>query len=120
MAAAKNNNFELVKVIGLEPEKVFKSLDKYVVKVHKMPTFSNVFDSYESFVAGLGGSNLTQNAQPGAPSNPCGPGGATTSSYDRQDGRAVISLNFNPYDLDSKLKKKIYEGAVKDLVEHRT
>jgi len=31
----------------------------------------------------------------------------------------VISLNFNPYELDSKLKKKIYEGAVKDLTEHR-
>ena len=52
--------------------------------------------------------------------NPCGPGGATTASYARQDGRAVISLNFNPYDLDTKLKKKIYEGAVKDLVEHRS
>ena len=48
-----------MKVIGLEPEKVFKSIDKYVVKVHKMPVFSNVFDSYESFVPGLGGSNLT-------------------------------------------------------------
>jgi len=53
------DSFELVKVIGLEPEKVFKSLDKYVVKVHKMPVFSNTFDSYESYVPGLGGSNLT-------------------------------------------------------------
>ena len=41
------------------------------------------------------------------------------SSFARQDGRAVISLNFNPYDLDSKQKNKIYEGAVKDLNEHR-
>jgi len=27
-----------------------------------MPKFSNVFDSYESFVPGLGGSNLTTQA----------------------------------------------------------
>ena len=84
-----------------------------------MPKFSNVFDSYEIFVPGLGGQNLTQNAQPGATTNAAGSGGAATSSYARQDGRAVISLNFNPYDLDTKLKKKVYEGAVKDLVDHR-
>ena len=32
----------------------------------------------------------------------------------------MISLNFNPYDLDTKLKKTIYEGAIKDLAEHRS
>lgn len=107
-----------MKVIGLEPEKVFKSLDKYVVKVHKMPKFSNVFDSYESFVPGLGGSNLTTTALPGA-STTHGPAGTNISNFARQDGRAVISLNFNPYDLDTKQKKKIYDGAVKELTEHR-
>ena len=106
-------------MIGLEPEKVFKSLDKYLVKVHKLPKFSNVFDSYESFVPGLGGSNLTTSAIPGASQTQNNAAGANTNSYARQDGRAVISLNFNPYDLDTKLKKKVYEGAVKDLTEHR-
>jgi len=41
------------------------------------------------------------------------------SSYARTDGRAVISLDFNPFELDTKQKKKIYEGAVKELVESR-
>ena len=91
-----------MKVIGLEPEQVFKSLDKYIVKTHKMPKFSNVFDSYESFVPGLGGSNLTATAIPIGSSTGTGAAGANTSSYARQDGRAVISLNFNPYDLDTK------------------
>ena len=104
-------------MIGLEPEKVFKSLDKYVVKVHKMPTFSNCFDSYESFVPGLGGSNLTATALPATQAQTSA--GANTSSYARQDGRSVISLNFNPYDLNTKQKRKIYEGAVKDLTDHR-
>ena len=31
----------------------------------------------------------------------------------------MISLNFNPYELDTKQKKKIYDGAVKELVESR-
>ena len=41
------------------------------------------------------------------------------SSFARQDGRAVISLNFNPYDLHNKQKKKIYDGAVSEIVEAR-
>ena len=44
---AKKRNHELVKVIGLEPEKLFASLDKYKVKVNKMPKFSNVFERAE-------------------------------------------------------------------------
>lgn len=48
-----------------------------------------------------------------------GPTGTSISSFARQDGRAVISLNFNPYDLDTKQKKKIYESAVKELTDHR-
>ena len=85
-----------------------------------MPKFSNVFESYESYVPGLGGSNLTSSALPaGTQASAGAAGAANVSSYARQDGRAVISLNFNPYDLDTKLKKKIYEGAVKDLTEHR-
>lgn len=108
----------MVKVIGLEPEKVFKSLDKYIVRVHKMPTFSNCFDSYESFVPGYGGQHLTATALPATQAQTSS-AGANTSSYARQDGRSVISLNFNPYDLNTKQKRKIYEGAVKDLAEHR-
>ena len=56
---------EYVKVIGLEPEKLMKSLEKYKVVVEKLPTFSNIFDAYESFIPGLGGQNLVQNAIPG-------------------------------------------------------
>ena len=31
----------------------------------------------------------------------------------------MISLNFNPYDLDNKQKKKIYDGAVQEIIEAR-
>jgi hypothetical protein len=37
----------LVKVIGLEPEKLFTTLDKYKVQISKMPKFSNVFERAE-------------------------------------------------------------------------
>jgi len=108
-----------VKVIGLEPEKLFKTLDKYRVRVEKMPKFSNVFDSYESFVPGMGGSATASAAVPGQTGGQgTSLGGAT--SFARQDGRSVISLNFNPYDLDTKQKKRIYESAVKEISEQRT
>jgi hypothetical protein len=81
-----------------------------------MPRFSNVFDNYESFIPGLGGSNATHISIPGQLSA-AGPGGA--GSYARQDGRNVISLNFNPYELDTKQKRKIYEGAIKEISEQR-
>ena len=45
-----------MRVVGLEPEKLFGQLDKYRVQVSKMPKFSNIFDSYETFVPGLTGS----------------------------------------------------------------
>ena len=79
-----------------------------------MPKFGNVFDNYESFISGFGGTNTTQAALPGQ-ATAVGPGGA--GSYARQDGRNVISLNFNPYELDTKQKKKIYEGAIKEISE---
>jgi len=114
--AEPKEQFELIKVIGLEPEKLFGTLSKYKVQVSKMPKFSNVFDNYESFIPGLGGANATHLAIPGQLSA-VGPGGA--GSYTRQDGRNVISLNFNPYDLDTKQKKKIYESAIKEISDQR-
>lgn len=80
-----------------------------------MPTFSNVFDSYESFIPGLCGSNGTSISIPGQLTNTGG-----TSAFARQDGRNVISLNFNPYELDTKQKKKIYDGAIKEVQDQRT
>jgi hypothetical protein len=88
-------------VIGLEPETLFKTLDKYKVQVNKMPKFSNIFESYQSYVPGLNTNNVTQVAAPGqqqAQNTSIG----NTTSFARNDGRAVISLNFNPYELDSK------------------
>ena len=55
----------MIKVIGLEPEKLFGKLSKYKVQVSKMPAFSNVFDSYESFIPGLCGNNGTHISIPG-------------------------------------------------------
>ena len=110
-----SQNYELVKVIGLEPEKLFNSLEKYRVQVNKMPTFSNVFDSYEKFVPGLGGQHASTSALPGQREV----GQGIAGSYARQDGRSVISLNFNPYELDNTAKTKIYEGAMQEINESR-
>ena len=51
---ARKKNVELVKVIGLEPEQLLQSLDKYKVRVDKMPKFSNVFERAEPIIPGLG------------------------------------------------------------------
>ena len=42
-----------------------------------------------------------------------------SQNFARQDGRSVISLGFNPYELDSRSKKKIFEGTVKDIRDHK-
>lgn len=44
---------ELVKVIGLEPDKLFDQIPKYRIQVEKMPKFSNNFDSIDSVMPGL-------------------------------------------------------------------
>jgi len=41
-----------VKVIGLEPDKLFDQIPKYKVQIGKMPKFSNVFDSIDSIIPG--------------------------------------------------------------------
>jgi hypothetical protein len=114
-----SKNYDLVKVIGLEPEKLFGKLNKYKVQVNKVPRFSNVFDSYESFIPEMGGQNATQISNPGQPSA-AGAIAGGTGSFARADGRNVVSLNFNPYDLNTKHKKKIYEGATKEIAEQRS
>jgi len=43
----------MVKVIGLEPSKLFEKLPKYRVKVDKLPKFSSTFDSVDSVIMGL-------------------------------------------------------------------
>jgi hypothetical protein len=45
---------ELVKIIGLEPEKFFTNVDKYRICIDKMPVFSNVFERAEPLIPGLG------------------------------------------------------------------
>jgi hypothetical protein len=42
-----------VKVIGLEPEKMFTSLNKYKIQIDKIPKFSNQFDRAEPILPGL-------------------------------------------------------------------
>jgi hypothetical protein len=71
-----------------------------------MPKFSNVFDSYETFVPGLTGSiqntTTTAVALPGSTANQSVAGGSSGQNFARSDGRSVISLGFNPYELDSR------------------
>ena len=75
-----------------------------------MPKFSNVFERAEPIIPGLGmtvAGSLIAGNQTGQ------------MSFARVDGRNVISLQFNPYELDDNNKKKVYEGAMKDIIEQR-
>lgn len=47
----------MVKVIGLEPEKLFEMIPKYRVKIDKLPKFSSHFDSVDSVVMGMQNKN---------------------------------------------------------------
>lgn len=65
-----------------------------------MPKFSNVFERAEPIIPGIGmtvaGSLIAANQ-----------GGQMT--FARVDGRNVISLHFNPYEIEDPTKKKVYE-----------
>lgn len=74
-----------------------------------MPKFSNVFERAEPIVTGLGmtvaGSIITGNQ-------------SGQMNFARVDGRNVISLQFNPFEIDDDTKKKkIYEATMKDILE---
>lgn len=40
-------------------------------------------------------------------------------TFARVDGRNVISLDFNPYEIQDPSKKKMYEAAMKEIVDQR-
>jgi len=101
-----------VKVIGLEPELLFKNIAKYKVDVSKMPAFSNQFESYESFIPGA---SVTHTAAPITQAQNI----SDKQSYVRLDGRSVLSLPFNPYQLDSQNKEKLYQAVIHDFFENR-
>ena len=104
---------ELVKVVGLEPEKLFEKIPKYKVQVGKMPKFSNTFDSIDSVMPGFHNKNSLAGQQI---LNPI----AAHMNFNRIDGRQVISLQFNPFFIkEDNEKKKIYEGYMREIIEQR-
>ena len=77
-----------------------------------MPKFSNVFDSIDSIIPG---GLVNKSSIPGQSIiNPI----TSQMSFQRIDGRQVISLQFNPHDIgDDPEKKKIYDGYMRDILE---
>lgn len=51
--AKKADHQELVKVIGLEPHKLFEQIPKYKINIDRMPKFSNNFDTVDSVNLGI-------------------------------------------------------------------
>jgi hypothetical protein len=100
----KGAQHELVKVIGLDPELLFRQLSKYKVDVNKMPRFSNVFDRAEPTHPAI---RMTVAGQ-----TLCEPGSMT---FARIDGRSVISLQFNPY--FDEAKKRELDSALKEIAD---
>lgn len=101
-----------VKIIGLQPEKLFEKVNKYKVKTSKLPVFSSHFDTLET--CGLGAA--TKNTVPGQQILNTLRG---TNGFQRIDGRQVISHSFNPYFLEDSDQKKAYEDSVRDILDQR-
>lgn len=99
----------MVKMIGLDPEKLFTTVDKYRIRIDTMPRFSNVFERAEPVMPGLG---MTVAGQLSSSAH----GGSMT--FARLDGRNVISLQFNPFDMkEDPHHKKVYDAAMKDILD---
>lgn len=97
-----------MKVIGLDPELLFRQLSKYKVDVNKMPRFSNVFDraepSHPAIRMTVAGQALCEHG---------------SMTFARIDGRSVISLQFNPYfDVDDAKKREL-DQAIKEIADQR-
>lgn len=102
-----------MRVIGLEPEKLFHDLDKYKVNLKRMPKFSNVFERAEPMMPSV------EMTVPGQVICQSSEGGQMT--YARIDGRNVVSLHFNPYfdTQDDSDKKKELDQALKEIIDQR-
>lgn len=74
-----------MKVIGLEPEKLFEKIPKYKIQIAKMPRFSNTFDSVDSVIPGMNAKNSIAGQ---SIINPM----TSHMNFQRIDGRQVISL----------------------------
>ena len=91
---------------------LFKSVKKYQVDVNKIPQFSNQFESYESFIPGVA---TTHTAAPITQAMNI----SDKQSYTRLDGRSVLSLPFNPYDLRDPQKEKLYQAVIHDFFDNK-
>ena len=113
MLEARKQGSELVKVIGLEPHKLFEKIPKYKIQVDRMPKFSNNFDTVDSVIPGI----QNKSSVPGQSIlNPIN----SNMSFQRIDGRQVISLQFNPYFIDDDLeKRKIYDSYMREILDQR-
>jgi hypothetical protein len=102
-----------VKVVGLEPDKLFEKVPKYRIQVDKIPKFSNTFDSIDSVISGLNNRNSIPGQQ--IINNI-----SSSMNFNRIDGRQVISLQFNPFFMnEDPEKKKIYDGYMREIIEQR-
>ena len=106
--AFKKNN-TVIKVIGLSRNDIL-SLPQYQIQPDKMPVYSTMFEHGE-----LPASNPTTNI--------VGSGVmvSNTPSFNhiKSEGQPVVSLSFDPYNLDSEIKKSTYKQAMGDLADKK-
>lgn len=110
---AKKSTHELIKVIGLEPHKLFEKIPKYKVRIDKMPKFSDTFEPLDNIIPGF--TNLqTKSSIPGQQiMNPL----SSHMQFQRIDGRQVISLQFNPYFISNDPEKKtLYKNYMHQIL----
>jgi hypothetical protein len=83
----------------LEPHKLFEQMPKYKINIDRMPKFSNNFDTVDSVNLGIQNKQSIPGQQIINPVN-------SHMTFQRIDGRQVISLQFNPYFIGDDLEKK--------------
>jgi hypothetical protein len=77
-----------------------------------LPYFSSIFENLDSQILGC----LNKNTLSGQ--SILNPLNTSNINFQRIDGRQVISLQFNPYFIDSNEdKKKIYEDQMREIIE---
>jgi len=99
---------ETVKFIGLDPKELHLRVPKYQIDTDCLPRYSCVFDKLKNDIPGL---SMTVNTM-AISSN-------SALSHARADGKSVISLHFNPYQMNNQSKQRLYDNVMKEIIEQR-
>lgn len=106
--AFKKNN-TVIKVIGISKKDIL-SLPQYQIQPDKMPVYSSLFERRELPSSNQNSNIIGSNMLVSSGSN---------FNHIKTEGLPVVSLSFNPNNLDSDIKKSTYKKAMGDLIDKK-